>query len=150
MRGNLVQQLVACIRHGLSAIGLPCSDGAEGGEQCAVDCLCIVQQRAKDVLDPFDCCGGKGCGVVSWHPLNCCAILDWHMFVRRVLRVKRLGVLVLQDCFVNVERHVKVHEAIGVVPGEHNADEKGTCPVDSDVLVLFEGGLEVEDVRSVG
>ncbi len=54
------------------------------------------------------------------------------------------GMLVLEDSFVNVEGHVQVYKAIDVVQqGEHDADEEGACPVNSDVKVLFKGGIEV-------
>ena len=59
------------------------------------------------------------------------------------------GVLILEDGFVNVERHVQVDEAIDVVPGECDANEKGASPINSDAIVSLECVLEVQDVGFV-
>ncbi len=66
-----------------------------------------------------------------------------------MLRAGWFGMLIFEDSLVNVERHVQVDEAIDVVPGECDADEKGAGPVDSDVIVFFECVLEVQDVGFV-
>ena len=49
------------------------------------------------------------------------------MFVGRMLRVVWFGMLILEDCLVDVVGHVQVHKAIDVVPGERNANEEGAC-----------------------
>ncbi len=50
---NIVKYLVTCIGHGLCAILLLCCDGAEGGQEHGIDCLCIVEKGANNVLDSF-------------------------------------------------------------------------------------------------
>ena len=59
MCGGIVLQLVAFLGHSLGAICLLCSDGAECHEQCAVNCPCIVEKCADNVLDSFDAAGGR-------------------------------------------------------------------------------------------
>ena len=58
-----------------------------------------------------------------------------------MLCVYRFWRLVFEDGFVNVKGHVQVHEAIDEIPGEHYPNEEGACPVNSDMILLFEGGL---------
>ncbi len=38
----------------MGAIGLVCSYYAECGQEGGVDCACIVEEGANDVLGPFD------------------------------------------------------------------------------------------------
>ncbi len=108
MCGNVVEELVTCIRYCSCAIALACCNDTECGKKCWVNCLRIVQECTDNILDEFDLFWREGLCGVDLHPLNPCAILDWGRLVGSMLGRDRFGVLVLCKGFVGVSGRMEI------------------------------------------
>ncbi len=60
VRGQVVERLVHGNIGGFSGCGLLGDQGAEGGKEFVVDCICVVEESTNDALNSFDTfCGER-------------------------------------------------------------------------------------------
>ena len=116
MGGNIVKELIASSGDGLGAIGLVCGDGAEGSEESGIDGTTIVEERADNVLDPFQSCGREGSRHVKGHRLHLLPVLNRDVLEGLMLGNGMMRMLVLEERLGNVVGHADVDGAGGIIP----------------------------------
>ena len=104
---------------GIGAAGLGCSKGAEGDEHGGVDCTCVEEEGADDLLEALD--AGRvegGTGVIEGSQLDGGAEDRLYPSVGGMFGATWLWMWILKamQSRVNVLRHGEVNGAIGVVP----------------------------------
>jgi hypothetical protein len=97
-------------------------------------------------LISFSVCGG---GVILFHPLNFCAVLDGCGYVGGMLLCCWVRVLVFCGRLRVLSGHVCVDMAVDVVPCEFDTAEECALPVNCNCVVLLQCLFEVDHVGFV-
>ncbi len=143
VHGQVVEKLVHGNIGGFSGCGLLGTQGAEGGKEFVVDCMCIVEDSTNDALNSFDTFYGERRVVgINMGLLGGLAKNNFAMFVRRELVLGGHGMLVPGADVEDITWHGEVARVFGmncaVVPLKCHAGKAGAINFLRDLVVLFE------------
>jgi hypothetical protein len=118
--------------------------GAKGCEHSAVDTLCIVYQRAYDLLNEcFLRFVEEGGSVVILRILYLCAVGWFYMWVQLVLGLFWCCVLKLSECLRHLFKHGDVYFFVVVVPVDVHSQVALPVPILQALVMFIEDGGEV-------
>ncbi len=141
--GRVVQELFDldhCVLGGIRLLG---GNGAQSSKHCAVDKLCIVEERADYLLNVLLVLFGEGWGCVNGlRVLFGCTVRGFDVGIQLMLGLCWWRVLESDECIRYIIEHGDMDIFVDVVPVDIRSEIACTAPVLGAFVVFFQDAGE--------